>query len=35
VTVRTEPLSKTKIEKLLVKIKSVEGVKEVSSKFNR
>ena len=35
VTVRTEPLSKTKIEKLLVKIKSVEGVKEISSKLNR
>ncbi|MFH0712919.1 MAG: RelA/SpoT family protein [Candidatus Jorgensenbacteria bacterium] len=35
VTIKTEPLSKSRIEKLIVKIKSVEGVKEVSSKLNR
>ncbi len=35
VTIKTEPLSKSKIEKLLVKIKSVESVREVSFKLNR
>ena len=35
VTIRTEPLAKPRIEKLLVKIKSVDGVKEVNFKLNR
>ncbi len=35
VTVRTAPLTKSKLEQVLVKIKKIAGTKEVSYKFNR
>ncbi len=35
VIVRTEPLSKSRLEKILVKIKQVKGTKEISYKLNR
>ncbi|MBI4034042.1 MAG: RelA/SpoT family protein [Candidatus Brennerbacteria bacterium] len=35
VTVKTEPLSKPRLEKVLLKIKKVKGVKEVNAKLNR
>ncbi|KKU99125.1 MAG: GTP diphosphokinase [Candidatus Jorgensenbacteria bacterium GW2011_GWC1_48_8] len=35
VTVRTAPLTKSKLEQILVKIKKIAGTKEVNYKFNR